>query len=128
MDRIINKDLYKKAKKEADLKYKRDGAYKSMFISKRYKELGGKYKGAKTNNLSKWRNEEWVSVEDYLKGKRIPCGSDKIGKNICRPLKGNVLTVDKVIKNLGKDKVMKIIKEKKKDMNKRINWRKGTVG
>ena len=32
-----------KAKAEADKKYKRHSAYKSMFMNKLYKDLGGKY-------------------------------------------------------------------------------------
>ena len=41
----MNKDSseYKKAKKIADETYSRPSAYKSMFISRKYKELGGKF-------------------------------------------------------------------------------------
>ena len=46
-DNILNPKLYEKAKKEADKVYSRHSAYKSMFISKKYKELGGKYKTTK---------------------------------------------------------------------------------
>ena len=37
-----------KAKAEADKKYKRHSAYKSMFMNKLYKDLGGKYAVDKT--------------------------------------------------------------------------------
>ena len=42
MDNIVNKDLYKKAKKKADETYARPSAYKSMYIQKVYKDLGGR--------------------------------------------------------------------------------------
>jgi len=130
-DNVIDKKLYKKAKRIADKTYKRSGAYKSMFIVKKYKELGGRYKDKKTSNLSQWRNENWISLEDYLKGDIIPCGSDDIGKNVCRPLKRinskTPPTVKEVIENLGKDKIKDIIKKKKNNMDSRINWKSGLV-
>ena len=46
-DNIIDKSKYRKAKKKADETYKKPSAYKSMFIQKVYKELGGRYKGKK---------------------------------------------------------------------------------
>jgi hypothetical protein len=60
----VNKKLYEKVKKMADEKYKTHGAYKSMWIVKKYKELGGKYKGRKdtSKGLTRWKNEKW---EDY---------------------------------------------------------------
>ena len=53
MDKTSN--AYKKAKREADAKYEKHSAYKSMFISKLYKEYGGKYKDSskKDTKLSK---------------------------------------------------------------------------
>lgn len=45
---IINHPiLYKKAKKIADDVYKKPSAYKSGFIVKKYKELGGTYTNEK---------------------------------------------------------------------------------
>jgi len=49
----LNKKLYEKAKKIADKKFDKPSAYKSAFIQKQYKSMGGKYKGKKTNNLTK---------------------------------------------------------------------------
>ena len=46
-DNVLNKDLYKKAKKIADETYKKNSAYKSMFLVKKYMDLGGKYSGKK---------------------------------------------------------------------------------
>ena len=59
----INKKLYEKVKKMADEKYSKPSAYKSGWIVKKYKELGGKYKGKKSGQgLDRWYKEKW---EDY---------------------------------------------------------------
>ena len=44
MPQPLNAALYAKAKKMADAVYDRPSAYKSGFIVKKYKEMGGKYK------------------------------------------------------------------------------------
>lgn len=122
---ILNPNLYKKAKEIADITYKRNGAYKSMFIVKKYKELGGKYKEDKKNNTGLWLEQKWVSFEDYLNGNIVECGSNKIDNNLCRPLfkKGqNILTVKDIIKLHSKKKIKEVINKKKKNMNLRINW------
>jgi len=60
--------LYNKVKKEADKIYKKPSAYKSGYIVKKYKELGGTYSGKKTSSgLTAWYNEKWTDVggKDY---------------------------------------------------------------
>jgi hypothetical protein len=135
MDNILNKNLYEKAKKEADKIYKRHGLYKSAFIQKKYKELGGKYKDEKTSNkkgINRWlKEEQWVEVLPYLNnGKKIVCGTSEGGK-ACRPLirynDKTPITLPELIKLHGKEKLKKLVKEKIKDMDKRINWKKGTI-
>ncbi len=61
---IINdQNLYQKAKKIADEKYKKPSAYKSGFIVKTYKELGGTYSDDKQpKELKQWFKEKWVDV------------------------------------------------------------------
>lgn len=63
MPKILDPSLYQKAKEEADKKYSKPSAYKSGFIVKRYKELGGKYADDnKTKNLKRWFQEKWEDV------------------------------------------------------------------
>jgi hypothetical protein len=66
MDNIINKALYQKVKKEADEKYAKPGLYKSAWIQKRYKELGGKYREEKPSSgvgVQRWlKREKWTQV------------------------------------------------------------------
>jgi len=128
---VNNPKLYKQAKAEADKVYKRNGAYKNMYMVKKYQELGGTYKGKKTNKLKQWRDEKWVSVSNYLKGNKIECGSDKIGDNACRPTKrinkDTPITIQEVIKKFGKKKVETIVKKKINNLNLRINWNDLTI-
>ena len=58
-----NQLLYEMAKMEADKIYEKSSAYKSGYIVKRYKELGGKYiDDKKPKNLEKWFKEDWKDV------------------------------------------------------------------
>jgi len=60
---ILNKKLYNAVKKEADDIYDKPSAYKSGWIVKRYKELGGKYEDDnEPKNLKRWFKEEWSSI------------------------------------------------------------------
>jgi len=63
MPEPLNKELYKKAKRIADETYKKASAYKSGFIIKKYKELGGKYADdGKEKKLKRWFSEEWRDI------------------------------------------------------------------
>ena len=55
--------LYEKAKQMADEIYKKPSAYKSGYIVKKYKELGGTYENDnKEKNLKRWFKEDWKDV------------------------------------------------------------------
>jgi len=60
--------LYEHVKRMADAVYEKPSAYKSGWIVKKYKELGGRYSGKKTKEgLTRWYKEEWADVggQDY---------------------------------------------------------------
>jgi len=61
---IIDKpDLYLKARLIADKTYSKPSAYKSGFIVKTYKSLGGTYSNDnKQKNLKRWFLEDWKDV------------------------------------------------------------------
>ena len=64
----LNKPLYNKVKKMADRTFAKPSAYKSGWIVKKYKDLGGEYTGTKTRNgLTAWFKEKWQDVggKDY---------------------------------------------------------------
>lgn len=131
-ENIINKELYKKAKKKADETYKRHSLFKSAYIQKVYKNLGGKYKGKKPNKqtgINRWlKGEEWVEVIPYLKGKKIKCGTSERKGKACRPLKkvneNTPETLPSLIKKCGRSNIKKLAKEKVNNMDKYINWSK----
>ena len=133
-DNVINKKLYKKAEELADKVYKRHSLYKSAFIQKKYKELGGKYKEKKPSEktgINRWlKGEKWIEVKPYLtSGKIVICGtSEKKGK-ACRPLnrvkEKTPITINELIKLHGKEKLLKLVNKKINDMNGRLFWKKG---
>jgi len=61
---IVNdKNLYEKVKKMANKIYDKPSAYKSGFIVKKYKELGGTYTDdKKEKELKRWFSEKWVDI------------------------------------------------------------------
>ena len=131
-DNVLNPEIYRRAKQIADTKH---GAYKSMFIVSEYKRLGGKYSGKKPSKkekgVSRWIEEEWIQVIPFLEsGKKIICGSgaDKKG---CRPSKRisdkTPITIQELLKIHSKDLLLKLAREKKRDMKKRINWKAGKI-
>lgn len=64
----LNKQLYNKVLKQANEIYKKPSAYKSGYIVKTYKKLGGKYKeDGKEKKLKRWFKEDWKDIgkKDY---------------------------------------------------------------
>lgn len=128
-DNIINKDLYLKAIKKANETYERPSAYKSAYIQKEYKRLGGEYTH-KTKGLNNWFKEQWIQVVPYLENnEKIECGSDDNENKACRPLrrvnKNSPESISELLKKFGKNKLLKLAKEKTKNMDKRLNWEEG---
>ena len=63
MPKILNPELYERAKSIADAIYTKPSAYKSGFIVKTYKQLGGTYgDDGKEKNLKRWYQENWQDV------------------------------------------------------------------
>lgn len=60
---VLDKKLYKQVKQKADEIYKKSSAYKSGYIVKTYKELGGRYADDnESKNLKRWYKEKWEDV------------------------------------------------------------------
>ena len=60
---VIDKELYNLVKQHADEVYEKPSAYKSGYIVKTYKKLGGRYQDDdKTKNLKRWFKEKWQDV------------------------------------------------------------------
>lgn len=57
-DNVLDSGLYVKAERMADKVFTAPtSAYRSIWISKKYKELGGRYKGKKKSLTERWRAE-----------------------------------------------------------------------
>ena len=107
MPKVLNPKLYNLVKKEADKIYKKPSAYKSGYIVKKYKELGGKYENdRKTKKLRRWFQEEWKDIGH--KSYPVYRPTIKINKN-------TPLTVDEIDKKNLKKQIEKkqIIKGKR---------------
>lgn len=134
-ENVNNPELYKKAKKEADEKFdEKTSAYKSMWLVKRYKELGGTYTGKKKKGegTTRWsEGEQWIQVIPFIeRNEKIECGSDNKKGKACRPLKkaseDTPLTIHEIVKKWGKEKVAELASKKIRDMEGRLDWEKGT--
>jgi len=63
MPKIDNPELYERVKQYADTVYTKPSAYKSGFIVKKYKELGGTYTDDKNpKKLKEWFQAKWQDV------------------------------------------------------------------
>ena len=130
-----NKALYAKVKKEATALYgPKSSAYRSGWMVREYKKRGGTYEGRKpvksSSGISKWFKEEWVQVEEYLKnGKKVQCGSSNKAGKACRPLKrvnsDTPITIPELLKIHDKDLLIKISRQKQRDMDGRLSWKLG---
>ena len=135
-----NSNVYKKAIEIANDKYgEKSSIYRSSYIVKMYKELGGiikdkskSKKSLKKSGLNRWFAEEWIQVSPYLeKGQKIECGgkrvSDRTGKS-CRPLyritEDTPITIPELLNLYSKKDIIKIAKEKERSPSKRVNWKK----
>jgi hypothetical protein len=115
--------LYEKAKHIVTKQYgSNTSAYRSMAIVKKYKQLGGKYKKNKKKDnggISRWLNEKWIQVHQYLKnGSHVKCGSSNRRAHACRPSirvsKKTPLTIQEVVRKHGRKKVLDFTSLKKK--------------
>ena len=85
---ILDPQLYETAKQIASAKYKKPSAYKSGFIVKTYKELGGRYQDDhKPKNLKRWFKEKWMDIGNeaypvYRPTVRISSKTPKLVKDI----------------------------------------------
>ena len=90
-------NLYNKAKKIADEVYKKSSAYKSGFIVKKYKELGGTYKDDnKPKNLKRWYAEKWMDIGN----KEYPTYRPTVRINSKTPLTPNEIDPDNLKKQI----------------------------
>ena len=82
-------NLYNKAKRIADEVYEKPSAYKSGYIVKKYKEMGGTYiKDNETKNLKRWFKEKWKDIGN----KNYPVYKPTVRINSNTPLTPNEIS------------------------------------
>ena len=60
---VLDRELYDKAKQHADTIYSKPSAYKSGFIQRYYKSIGGRFReDHKPKALDQWFKEKWTDV------------------------------------------------------------------
>lgn len=112
--------LYQKVKKRADKKFSsKTGIYKSSWIVREYKKLGGRYKSSKKNKdgLTRWFKEKWVDLNRPIrdsKGKVVgykECGrkSSKMQQKypLCRPSRRVTSKTPRTIREISKKSIRK---------------------
>jgi hypothetical protein len=130
MSEPTNKKLYKEAVRQAKIKFDSwPSAYASMWVQKYYQEKGGKYTTSKKQiaGTTQWRAEQWINMNDWLKGKITPCGMPEGEDKACRPLKrvnaNTPITASEVLAKHGKRKTQMLASAKQKDQTgTRVNW------
>jgi hypothetical protein len=117
MGKPKDKELYDKIKDEYYKKYPKHSLFRSALIVKEYLKKGGKYENDDKNeenkmSIKKWFKQNWLSANDYLRNKIVPCGSANTEEDyneypLCRP--------EKILEKMKKDELKEII-DKKNDL------------
>jgi hypothetical protein len=135
MSQPTNKKLYQQVVQEAKRRFEVwPSAYASMWVQKTYQEKGGKYKTDKKQvaGTTRWSQEQWINMNEYLKGNIKACGMPSGKDKACRPLKrvnsNTPITAAEVIKKHGKKKTQELANSKAKDQKgTRVNWVTGKI-
>lgn len=126
----LDTKLYDYVKSLASKKFKSpSGIYRSSWIVREYKKLGGKYSGPKPTNsgLVRWFNEKWVDLKRPIKdSKNKLLGYEKCGRKsanskgnypLCRPSIRINSKTPKTYKELSKSSIEDAKKKKKNYKN-----------
>ena len=131
-NKFLDKDIYNRATKLADEKYKKNSAYKSMYMVQQYEKLGGRInpKLKTKSKLKTWIKEKWVNLTPIALGlesdiNKLPkCGiknpKQKTNPSICRPTKKINKDTTSLAQSFTKSQIKKAFQIKKKGL--RIDW------
>lgn len=123
MAKPLDKDLYEKIKLMANKVFNNNkGIYRSLWISKKYTELGGVYDKPKPKKtkFDIWHSEKWVDLNNPIKenNKIIgynKCGSKNIQNNLyplCRPSQVIDKNTPQTYQTINKKKIAKVNAQK----------------
>jgi hypothetical protein len=120
MSEPVNKALYEKSKRMATEKFTSPtGAYRSMWIVRQYKKMGGTYTRRKNSSkLERWRKEMWVDLNQQNgKGGYERCGHKNTQNNkypLCRPSKTISKDTPRKYQDINESSIRKANIEKQK--------------
>lgn len=107
-----NSQLYEEVKNYVYNKMPLNSLYRSAYINRLYKQYGGTFNNENNeNNIKKWFKEDWINLNDYVRGKITKCGDgDPMAQygeyKLCRPRK--------IAERIPKKQIKLMIKEKTK--------------
>jgi hypothetical protein len=97
MPKVLDPVLYDAIKAYADIIYKKPSAYKSGFIVRAYKRMGGRYEDdSEEKKLKRWFKEEWRDIGHQ---------SYPVYRPTIRVNKNTPLTTSEIDKNDLRDKI-----------------------
>lgn len=132
-----NKKLYQHVVKLANKKFDTpSGIYRSSWIVKTYKKLGGTYKGSKPkkSGLTRWYKEKWVDLNRPIKNSKgriigyKSCGRHSIKNSkdkhypLCRPSKRITKQTPRTYKEISKKSIKKAKKQKSKNPSRNVQF------
>lgn len=135
-----NKKLYNYVIKLANEKFNTpSGIYRSSWIVKTYKKMGGTYSGSKPkkSGLKRWYQENWVDLNRPIKNSKgqiigyKPCGRHSVKHSkerypLCRPSKRITQQTPKTYKEISKKSITKAKKQKSKNPSRNVQFGSGT--
>lgn len=121
-DKYKSKTIYRRAKAKADAVYDKPSAYKSGYLIKEYKDMGGRLKRKNKSDLEQWFRDDWVNLTPYAERittskTKYACGEKapkQKGPSVCRS------SAD--AKKYNRRQIKKAVAQKKE--GKRIQWSK----
>lgn len=115
----VDTELYNKVKQMANEKFDAPtGAYRSMWIVKTYKSMGGRYDTPKPkeSKLTDWQKEHWIDLNQPKAGGGYEkCGHPNTQNDkypLCRPSKEVNEHTPTLYQNISKNRIEEVNKEK----------------
>ena len=101
---VVDTELYDLVKKHADDVYKKPSAYKSGYIVKTYKSLGGRYlDDNEPRNLQRWYQEKWQDIG----GREYPVYRPTVRVNQMTPLLVSEISPSVLKKQIKQKQIIK---------------------
>jgi hypothetical protein len=120
MGEPVDKELYSRVKQMASDKFSSPtGIFRSAWIVKKYKQMGGKYTNTnKPSKIQRWMREGWIDLnQPNGKGGYYPCGHKNTQNDkypLCRPSKTISKDTPEKYQNISSDRIKRANVQKQK--------------